>query len=280
MKKHKKKWKLSTIILMIILFGIAIIQLYPLVWMILFSLKDNSEIFYTNIAGIPKIFRWENYSGALINGGLLKYFLNSVFYTVVTVVVSGLLSSMAAYAIARMKWKYNNIVMSIFLLGIMVPIHAALLPLFIVLTKLNLLDSYFALLIPYIAFAMPMNILILVSFYKSIPKDLEEAAFIDGCNIYMAFFKVIFPIVKPALATISIFTFLGTWNELMFANTFVNSGKYRTLTVGIMSLAGQYATDWGMIGAGMVIATLPTVLIYILLSRQVQESLISGAIKG
>lgn len=280
MNMQKKKWKISTIILMIVLFGIAIIQLYPLVWMILFSLKDNSEIFYTNIAGIPKIFRWENYSGALINGGLLRYFLNSVFYTVVTVVVSGLLSSMAAYAIARMKWKYNNIVMSIFLLGIMVPIHAALLPLFIVLTKLNLLDSYFALLIPYIAFALPMNILILVSFYKSIPKDLEEAAYIDGCNIYMAFFKVIFPIVKPALATISIFTFLGTWNELMFANTFVNSGKYRTLTVGIMSLAGQYATDWGMIGAGMVIATLPTVIIYILLSRQVQESLISGAIKG
>jgi raffinose/stachyose/melibiose transport system permease protein len=280
MKKQKKKWKLSTIILMIILFGIAIIQLYPLIWMILFSLKDNSEIFYTNIAGIPKIFRWENYSNALINGGLLKYFLNSVFYTVVTVVVSGLLSSMAAYAIARMKWKYNNIVMSIFLLGIMVPIHAALLPLFIVLSKLNLLDSYFALLIPYIAFALPMNILILVSFYKSIPKDLEEAAYIDGCNIYMAFFKVIFPIVKPALATISIFTFLGAWNELMFANTFVNSAKYRTLTVGIMSLAGQYATDWGMIGAGMVIATLPTVIIYILLSRQVQESLISGAIKG
>lgn len=96
----------------------------------------------------------------------------------------------------------------------------------------------------------------------------------------MAFFKIIFPIVKPALATISIFTFLGTWNELMFANTFVNSSQYRTLTVGIMSLAGQYATDWGMIGAGMVIATLPTVIIYVLLSRQVQESLISGAIKG
>ena len=280
MNKEKKKMRPSTIILMIILFAIAVIQIYPLIWMVLFSLKDNTEIFYTNIAGFPKVWRWGNYSTALIGGGLFKYFLNSVFYTGVTIVVSGLLSAMSAYAISRMKWKLSNVALSLFTIGIMIPIHATLLPLFIVLDRTKLLGSYWALLLPYIAFAIPLSIMILVGFYKSIPKDLEEAALIDGCNIYTTFFKIIFPIVKPALATVSIFTFLGTWNELMFANTFVNSSKYRTLTVGIMSFAGQYSTDWGAIGAGMVIATLPTVLIYILLSKQVQDSLVAGAVKG
>jgi raffinose/stachyose/melibiose transport system permease protein len=280
MKINRKKLSPSKIILLIILFAIAVIQIYPLVWMILFSLKDNTEIFYTNIAGFPKIWRWENYSSALVSGGLGKYFFNSVFYTGATIVVSGILSAMAAYAISRMKWKLSGAVFALFTIGIMIPIHAALLPLFIVLDRTKLLGSYWALLLPYIAFALPMSIMILTGFYKSIPKDIEEAAFIDGCNIYTTFFRIILPIIKPAIATVSIFTFLGTWNELMFANTFVNSSKYRTLTVGIMSFAGQYSTDWGAIGAGMVIATLPTVIIYILLSKQVQDSLVAGAIKG
>lgn len=274
-----KKIKLSKRLLQALLVFVALIQVYPLVWMVLFSLKDNSEIFYTNAVGLPRIWRWENYVNAL-SGDLLSYFMNSVFYTVLTVAVSGLVSAMAAYAITRLKWRFNNTVMSLFLLGIMIPIHAALLPLFIVLDRIKLMDSYLALLIPYIAFAIPMNVFILTGFLKSVPKELEEAALIDGCSIYGTFFRIILPVIKPALATISIFTFLGTWNELMFANTFVNSSKYRTLTVGIMSFAGQYSTDWGLIGAGMVIGTLPTVLIYFLLSKQVQESLTAGAIKG
>lgn len=275
-----KKIKLSKIILFIVLIIFAIIQIYPLLWMISFSLKDNTEIFYTNIVGLPKVYRWENYKGALVGGGLVRYFLNSVIYTAVTIAVTGLLSSMASYAVVRMKWKLSNITMSLFMLGIMIPIHAALLPLMIVIDRLGIMNSYLALLIPYIAFAIPLSMMILGGFYKSIPRDMEEAAFIDGCNIYQTFFKIIVPIIKPALATVSIFTFLGTWNELMFANTLVNSSTYRTLTVGIMSLAGQYSTDWGVIGAGMVVATLPTVIIYILLSEQVQKSFVAGAIKG
>ena len=109
---------------------------------------------------------------------------------------------------------------------------------------------------------------------------MEEAAYIDGCGIFKCFIQIIFPMVKPAIATASIFTFLGTWNELMLANTFVDSDQYRTLPVGIMSLAGQYSTEWGLIGAGMVIATLPTIIIYFFLSKQVQESLVVRAVKG
>ncbi len=266
--------------LFIILAAIAVTQLFPLYWLITFSLKSNIEIFGENVIGLPQNWRWVNYTTALTDGGILRYFLNSVFYSAVTVIVTGLITAMAAYAIARMRWKLKGIVFTVFTLGIMIPTQAALLPLFQVLDKLGLKGGYMGLLIPYIAFAIPMSIMILTGFYRGIPKEIEEAAYIDGSGIIRCFWSIILPIIRPALATASIFTFLGSWNELMFANTLVDSSDFRTLPVGIMSFAGQYSTDWGLIGAGMVIATVPTILIYFLLSNQVQDSLVAGAVKG
>ena len=274
------KKRVGTIIKYIALIAVAVIQIFPLYWLITFSLKSNVEIFGDNVIGLPQHWRFENYTEALTKSSLIRYFFNSVFYSAVTVLVAGLLSAMAAYAIARMYWKKRNTVFTIFTVGIMIPAQAALLPLFQLLDKIGLKGGYLGLLIPYIAGAIPMSVMILTGFYKGIPKEIEEAACIDGCGLWRCFFSIITPIVKPALATASIFTFLGTWNELMLANTFVDKDVYRTLPVGIMSFAGQYATDWGLIGAGMVIATLPTILIYFLLSNQVQESLVAGAVKG
>ena len=274
------KKKLKSIPKFTILLLIAIAQIFPLYWLITFSLKSNTEIFGENVIGLPKIWRWDNYVTALSSSNLIRYFLNSVLYTVVTVVVAGVIAAMAAYAVSRMIWKMRNIVYGLFMIGIMIPAQAALLPLFQILDKLGLKGGYLGLMIPYIAGALPMSIMILVGFYRGIPREMEEAAYIDGCGIFKCFVQIILPMVKPAIATASIFTFLGTWNELMLANTFVDSDMYRTLPVGIMSLAGQYSTEWGLIGAGMVIATLPTIIIYFFLSKQVQESLVVGAVKG
>lgn len=274
------KKKLKSIPKFTILLLIAITQIFPLYWLITFSLKSNTEIFGENVIGLPKVWRWYNYVTALSSSNLIRYFLNSVLYTVVTVAVAGVIAAMAAYAVSRMIWKMRNIVYGLFMIGIMIPAQAALLPLFQILDKLGLKGGYLGLMIPYIAGALPMSIMILVGFYRGIPREMEEAAYIDGCGIFKCFVQIILPMVKPAIATASIFTFLGTWNELMLANTFVDSDKYRTLPVGIMSLAGQYSTEWGLIGAGMVIATLPTIIIYFFLSKQVQESLVVGAVKG
>lgn len=273
-KNIKKKLKF------VVLSLIALTQLFPLYWLITFSLKGNVEIFGDNVIGLPKVWRWENYVTALTDGGILRYFFNSVLYAAVTVLVAGLLSAMAAYAISRMEWKLKGLVFSVFTLGIMIPTQATLLPLFQIMDKLGLKGGYLGLMIPYIAFALPMSVMIMSGFYKGIPKEIEEAACIDGAGIFRCFKSIIIPIVKPALATASIYTFLGTWNELMFANTLIDDSKFRTLPVGVMSFAGQYSTDWGLIGAGMVIATLPTIVIYFLLSNQVQESLVAGAVKG
>jgi len=276
MKSKKNIFSFKFLILIII----AVIQLFPLYWLITYSLKSNVEIYGENIIGLPKDWKWENYTTALSDGGILRYFLNSVFYSGTTVVIVAILSSMAAYAIARMKWKFKGLVYGIFVVGIMIPAQAALLPLFQLLDKLGLKGGYLGLLLPYIAGAIPMSILILVGFFKGIPKEMEEAACIDGCGLYRTFWKIILPIVRPGIATASIFTFLATWNELILANTLVDKSKYKTLPVGIMSFAGQYSTNWGLIGAGMVIATLPTILIYALLSNQVQQSIVASAVKG
>lgn len=279
MKISAMKIKKTLIYLFLAVF--TFIQIFPFYWLVTFSFKSNTEIFDSNnLVGLPKVWHLENFSKALMGGEILRYLLNSVFYAAVTVVVSTLLASMVAYAINRMYWKAKGIVAAIFSLGIMIPVQATLLPLFQGLDRLGIRGGYLGLMLPYITFAMPMTVMILGGFFKALPREIEEAACIDGCNIFNMFFRIIFPMIRPGIATSCIFVFLNTWNELLFANTFVDDAKYKTLPVGIMSFVGEHSTNWGIIGAGMVIATLPTVLIYLLLSKQVQESFTVGAVKG
>jgi raffinose/stachyose/melibiose transport system permease protein len=258
----------------------AIIQIFPLYWLITFSLKDNADIFGGNIVGIPKEFIWKNYEKAFVNGKIVLYLMNSVIVTSVTIILTVIFSLMAAYALTRMKWKFRNSTLILFMMGLMIPIHAALLPILLMLRQLKLLNSYWSLIIPYVAFAIPMAIVIFTGFIKSIPKELEESASIDGGSIYRIFFNIILPLMKPAMSTVAIFTFLQSWNELMFAVVFISKQSYKTLTVGIQSMSGQYVTEWGPIGAALVVATLPTIIIYLCMSNQVQKSLVVGAVKG
>lgn len=276
----KKTKSVAGIIMVVVLVFVALIQLFPLYWLVLYSLKTNAEILGDNVLGLPWIAQWENYGQIFASGEILRYFVNSCIFTGVTVLVVAMFSAMAAYAITRMKWKLSGMTLMLFTIGIMIPTHAALLPLFQVLDKLGLKGGYIGLLLPYIAFGIPMSIMILSSFYRAIPKEMEEAGVIDGCDIWQVFFRIIFPIVQPALATTAIFTFMGTWNELLFATTLLDRDEYRTLPVGIMAFQGVYSTDLGLVGAGLVIATVPTIIIYALLSNKVQESLVSGAVKG
>ncbi|GAA4653068.1 carbohydrate ABC transporter permease [Anaerocolumna aminovalerica] len=275
-----KKIKIGSIIITIILVLWAVIQLFPLYWMFTFSLKDNSEIFGANIIGLPHNWIWENYTTALTKGNVARYFFNSIVVTGLTIALTTVTALMATYALTRMVWKGRKLANNIFMLGLTVPIHAAILPVFIILRNLRMTNSYQSLIIPYSAFALAMAIMISSGFIESIPKELEEAACIDGCGVYGIFGRIILPLMKPALATISIFVFLQAWNELMFAVIFISESKFRTLSVGIQTLSGSYTTDWGPIGAALVIATFPTLVVYSLMSGKIQESLVMGAVKG
>ena len=258
----------------------AIISVFPVYWMLTFSLKTNEEIFGENVIGLPKYWVWENYTRAMNTGNMPLYFLNSVIVAVSTIIITLLASVMATYAITRLDWKGRKSMNKFFMLGLTIPIHASIVPLYTTLAKLKMLNSYFALILPYSAFSLAMGILISIGFMGDIPYDLDEACFLDGCGVWGTFCRVIAPLMMPAVATVGIYTFLQCWNELMFANVFISKDSLKTLPVGVQALSGQYTTDWGPIGAALSIATIPTLLVYVFLSKQIQDSFIAGAVKG
>lgn len=275
-----KKIKPVRLLIFIALCFYTIIQLYPLLWLVFFSLKDNKQIFTENALGLPDPAVIENYIMALRTGNVGLYLLNSLIVTGAAILITVILSAMASFAIARMKWKYSGVFLIFVTMGMMIPVHASLLPLFLSFSKMHILNTRISLILPYVGFALAFATNIMVLHFKTIPYELEEAAVIDGCSIYQDFFYLMIPMVKPAVVTVAIFTYLSTWNELMFANTFINEGAKKTLTVGIMSMVGQYSTNWGPIGAGLVIATIPSIIGYIFISNKLPDAISAGAVKG
>lgn len=278
MKKKRGKLKKTGMITTFCLIVVTAVQLFPLYWMFTFSLKSNKEIFGGNVVGLPQNWEWDNYVKIFERAHLGRYLVNSMVVTGLTIVFTLVLSAMATYAIVRLKWKLSGVVYFIFLTGMMLSIHAVLLPLFVNLKPI--LDTYWALILPYVAFAMPTAILLMVGTLESLPKELEEAAFIDGASIYRVFWQIIMPLMKPILSTVAILTFLSSWNEMMLAIAFVSGEKYKTITVGVNDMVGKYSTKWGLIGAGLTIATIPTLVLYVFLSKNIQKSLAMGAVKG
>lgn len=257
-----------------------IVNLFPVYWMFTFSLKSNAEIFGENVVGLPHNWLWSNYESALKTGNMAKYFLNSSIVAIATILITLAVALMGTFALTRLIWKGRKTLNKFFMLGLTIPIHASIVPVYVTLSRLHLLNTYWALIIPYAAFSLSMAILVCTGFMNEIPRDLDESACIDGCSIWGIFFRIIVPLMKPAVATVGIYTFLQCWNELMFANIFISKSALRTLPVGVQALSGQYTTEWGPIGAALVLATFPTLFIYIFLSKKIQESFIAGAIKG
>ncbi len=290
-----RKFKPSNIIVHLLLIVLVVINLFPLYWMVTFSLKTNDEILghsyvdeatgerirvEPNRVGLPKHWEWANYSEAMNTGNMGQYFINSLVVAVLVILIVLIAAFMATYSLTRLVWKGRKFMNKFFMLGLTIPIHAAIVPVYVILSRMKLLNTYAALIFPYAAFALSMGILISIGFMGDIPYDLDEAAFLDGCGVWGIFCRVIFPLMMPAVATVGIYTFLQCWNELLFATIFVSAGKYRTLPVGVQQLFGQYTTRWGPIGAALSIATLPTIIVYIFLSKRIQDSFIAGAVKG
>ena len=267
----------------LIYIGLAIwmiVNLFPVYWMFTFSLKSNPEIFGDNVIGLPKEWLWSNYTTALHTGNMGLYFMNSAIVAISTIIITLCVALMATFALTRLIWKGRKTLNKFFMLGLTIPIHASIVPVYVTLSKLNMLNTYWALIIPYSAFSLAMAILVCVGFMNEIPRELDESACIDGCGVFGVFFRIIVPLMRPAVAIVGIYTFLQCWNELMFANVFISKNALRTLPVGVQALSGQYTTEWGPIGAALVLATFPTLFVYIFLSNKIQESFIAGAIKG
>jgi raffinose/stachyose/melibiose transport system permease protein len=264
-----------------LLFAIPVVtQLYPLLWLLLYSLKTNEEIMDGSFFSFPKVFQWKNYSEAYESGSYLKFLSNSVIVTGITMVFVILLSSMVAYAISRFRWRYGNLVITIFLMGMMIPMQATLLPLMIIFKNAHILNTHLSLILPYIAFSTPIAVFILSGFMKSIPHEIEESAFIDGASVYRIFRTIILPVSVPPVMTVCILTFINIWNEYILAATFISSEKLKTLPFGVYTFVSQYSVNYGNIGAFLVMGALPVILIYFFLSNQITKGMVAGAVKG
>ena len=276
----KKTNPFTKVLMYIFLIFWALVNIFPIYFMFTFSLKSNEEIFGKNIIGLPEKWLWSNYTTALNTGNMGLYFINSLVITISAIAISLFAAMMATYAITRIRWRLSKLTNAFFMLGLTIPIQASIVPVYVVLSRLHWLNKYSTLIVPYSAFALSMSILICTGFMVEIPYALDEAARIDGCSLTGTFFKIILPLMKPAVSTVGVYSYLQCWNEFMFANVFISDSAHRTLPVGIKALSGQHTTEWGPIGAALVIATFPTLIFYLFLSRRIQESFIAGAVKG
>lgn len=257
----------------------TILCVYPLIWLFLSSFKTNSQL-YENPWGMAEEFDLANYIQAVKEGHILQYFGNSVIIALSAVLIAVILSSMVSYAITRMHWKLSKLTLHIFLLGMMIPVYAMIVPLFSIFNKLGILNTHLAVIIPHIGISFPMAIFIMTGFMGALPRELEEAAVMDGCNIYQIFFKIIMPISKSSLVTVAVVTFINIWNDLLLPQIFLTDSSKMTLPVGLTEFQGQYATNYVVEIAAVIITIIPSIIVYVWLHRHIMEGMVAGAVKG
>lgn len=277
---RSKKLSPKKIVLWVVLIIVAVIQLFPLIWLVDFSLASSNEMFTNGLLVIPKKIQWGNYVKAFVDGHFLLYLKNSVLINVLAVVLVVLISIMAAYACRRMRWKLSGFVKTLLLLGMMIPIHATLLPNYKIYNTLGLTDTIWALLIPYVAFSLPQGMFLMTGFIEAIPIELEEAAVMDGCGIYRIIFQIITPMLKPSIATVAIMTFLNNWNEFIMASTYLSSPKWKTLPFSVLEFTGQYSSNYAVQFAVMALTAAPAVIVYVILNKHITKGVAMGAVKG
>ena len=276
----KKRGKIGTILLWIVLILVAVIQIFPMIWLINFSLVSNNEMFTTGLLVWPKQFRWDNYVNAFVNGHFLLYLRNSLLINILAVFLVLVISVMCAFATTRMHWRLSGTVRTIILLGMMIPIHATLLPNYMIYDRLSLTDTLWALLIPYVAFSLPQGLFLVSGFMESLPKEVEEAAIIDGCGVFRMLATIVTPMLRSSLMTVSIMTFLNNWNEFMMASTYLSSAKWKTLPFSVLEFTGMYASNYAVQFAVMALTAAPAVIVYIILNKQITNGVAMGAVKG
>lgn len=274
MKKTGRKW------IILVMTVIGAIQMFPLIWLLNFSLCKSNELFTNGILVWPDEIQWKNYVTAFTDGNFFHYLKNSLLINTLAVVLVLVISIMAAFACDRMTWKLKNVARMMMVMGMMIPIHATLLPNYVIYDKLHLTDTIWALLIPYVAFSLPQGFFLTSSFMSSIPKELEEAALIDGCGIFRIIAIIIFPLMKSSIVTVTIMTYLNNWNEFMLATTYLSSNKWKTLPFSILEFTGQYSSNYAVQFAVMALSAAPALIIYIILNKHITKGVAMGAVKG
>ena len=269
----------------LVLIATSLLSIFPFVWLISTSLKGLKEdIFAYPPTMIPQDFTFLNYFEVWQKVDFMAYFWNSVIVAALTVFLNLMLSAFAAYPLARMEFKGKRVIFFTILATIMIPFQAIMLPVYIITLKLHLIDSVNAVM-GYLGLVMPFavnafGIFLMRQAFLKIPRELEEAAIIDGCNVFQMFIKVVLPMVKPTLAVLAVFTFIGSWGEFLWPSIMLTRDSMYTLPVGINNLQGMFSANWRFIAAGSILSTIPIILFFLALQRYFISGENDGAIKG
>lgn len=266
------------LIKVIVLIGIILITIYPLVWMISGSLKGTQE-FYKNIWGLPETWKWSNYAAAWKRAGLGVKYINSLIVTAVTLLIVIPIVGCAAYAIARIDFKFKKAIYTYLLLGLCIPTGVLAIPIFAAGLDFGLVDSLTGMILFGAAQCMAFGTFLLRSFFISLPKSLEEAAMIDGCTRFQSFIQVILPLAKPGVMSLVVLDGITVWNEYLLANVLLRSDNKMTLPLGMKSFVDKYVTDYPQLFAGLVIVTIPMLIVYIIAQRSFIEGMTAGTVK-
>ena len=256
-----------------------VVTTLPFIFVVMTSLKSQQETFSGSVWSLPEKLNFENYL-AVLNGGFWTYLRNSVFVLVTSIILILVISSMAAYAFARLRFRLNKPLFGLIVAGMIVPIHITLIPIYLLIRNVGLYDTPFALIGPYVATALPVSIFILTEFMRQIPKELEEAAKLDGCGAFGIFWKVFLPLSGPGLSTVAIYNSIGLWNEFIFAYVLTSNPANRTLPLAIWDFQGQYASNIPAILSVVTLTPLPLIVAYAFGQERIVKGMMAGALKG
>lgn len=251
----------------------------PFIFVVMTSLKSQQETFTSAVWALPQKLNLANYI-AVLNGGFWVYLRNSVFVLVLSITLILVISSMAAYAFARLRFRLNKPLFALSVAGMIVPIHITLIPIYLMTRNLGLYDTPFALIGPYVATSLPISIFILTEFMRQIPKELEEAAKLDGCGAFGVFWKVFLPLSGPGLSTVAIYNGISLWNEFIFAYLLTSSRANRTLPLAIWDFQGQYTANIPAILSVVTLTSLPLIVAYAFGQERIVKGMMAGALKG
>lgn len=274
------KRKIGKIILYSILIFATIISIYPLIWMLLYSLKDNNEIFVTNPFGLPNVWRFENYVNAWKKFNVVTYFKNSMLVAVVTIAFVEFFALMFCYVVARVNNKVTRFFHFLISSGMFIPIQAVMIPLVIMVRRFGLTNSLFSVIIPYTALGLPFACMLFYGFYLSLPIELEESAFMDGANLPRIYFRIILPQLKSPIVVLVIYQFMSCWNEFNLALILLTKDQFKTLPLGLVNFWTSYGAQWGEVGAAMIMASLPVLVIYLFFSNQITDAMSTSGMKN
>ena len=249
-----------------------------MVFTLLSSVKTKVEIFSKPFA-LPEVFQWKNYVDAWNGANMGQYFLNSIIQAGATVIVLAIVASMAAFMLSRFDFKINGFLSVFFMVGMMIPVHTVLVPVSYIIGALNLKNNIPALIMIYVAFNLPFSIIVTTNFMKGVNKSLEEAALIDGATYFQIYRKVMLPLSVPALSTISIFNFLGAWNNILFPLLFINDKNLKPIALGLLNFNGERGSEHGLLMAAIVITVVVPLVLYLLFQEKVESGLSAGAVK-